>query len=155
MKNNYIIEELLSLHTKGVKSTKLADLSGSLRGRYNLYNHIEYMMKKAEKYILISTTPKEFMNFVEHFRLLFKQLKKKNVNIKILTQINNQTQKYVGETKQFAETTNTNNKARFCIVDGKEIMFMVLDDNEVHPTYDVGIWANTQLAKDLESVYLK
>ena len=155
LKNTEVIDELITLHIKGVKLTEPTDLSGSLRGRYNLYNHIEYMMEKAEKYVLISTTPKEFMNFVEQFRPLFKKLKKKNVNIKITTQINNQIRKHIDETKQFAETTNTDNKARFCIVDGKEIIFMVLDDNEVHPTYDVGIWVNTQLAKDLERVYLK
>jgi len=34
-------------------------------------------------------------------------------------------------------------KARFCVVDGKEIIFMVIDDSEVHPTYDIGIWVNT------------
>ena len=155
LKNAGIIGELCALHTKGVKLTEPTDLSGSLRGKYNLYNHIEYMMKKAEKHVLISTTPKEFINFVEQFKPLFKKLKKKNVNIKITTQTNNQTKKYVDEIKQFAEITNTDNKARFCIVDGKEVIFMVLDDTEVHPTYDVGIWVNTQLAKDLESVYLK
>ncbi|MEM3126894.1 MAG: hypothetical protein QW331_02410, partial [Candidatus Woesearchaeota archaeon] len=34
-------------------------------------------------------------------------------------------------------------KARFVVVDEKEVIFMVLDDKEVHPTYDVGIWINT------------
>ncbi len=33
--------------------------------------------------------------------------------------------------------------ARFCIVDDKELMFMVMNDDEVHPTYDIGIWINT------------
>ena len=35
------------------------------------------------------------------------------------------------------------------IVDGKEIIFMILDDDEVHPTYDVGIWVNSPLAKEM------
>jgi len=29
------------------------------------------------------------------------------------------------------------------IVDGKEMVFMMMDDKEVHPTYDVGIWINS------------
>ena len=33
--------------------------------------------------------------------------------------------------------------ARFCIVDEQELIFMVMDDKDVHPTYDVGIWVNT------------
>jgi len=32
---------------------------------------------------------------------------------------------------------------------------MLLDDSEIHPVYDVGIWANTHLAKDLEQIYSK
>ena len=33
--------------------------------------------------------------------------------------------------------------ARFCVVDDRDMMFMVMDDNEVHPTYDFGVWVNT------------
>ncbi|MBI2650438.1 hypothetical protein HYX04_03930 [Candidatus Woesearchaeota archaeon] len=154
-KNFPFIQELVALHKKGAKSANPAGLSGSLVGRHNLYNHVEYMMKKAEKHILISTTPTEFMNFAEQFMPLFKKLKKKNVDIKISTQLNNQTKKYSDKIRQFAEITNTDNKARFCIVDGKEIIFMVLDDNEAHPAYDVGIWITTPLAKDMGSIYLR
>ncbi len=42
-----------------------------------------------------------------------------------------------------AEVRHTDSKARFTVVDGIEIVFMVLDDEEVHPTYDVGIWVTT------------
>ena len=47
------------------------------------------------------------------------------------------------ELKGIAEVRHTNVKARFIIVDNKELIFMILDDSEVHPTYDVGIWVNT------------
>ena len=154
LKNTSLINKLTDLHTKGEISTDLYNLSGSLRGRNNLYNHIEYMMAKAEKYILLSTTQKEFINFTEQFRPLFKKLKKRNIRITIATQINNQTKEYIHKIKQFAEVKNTDTKARFCIVDGKEIIFMVLDDNEVHPTYDVGIWVNTPFfASALENLF--
>ena len=29
------------------------------------------------------------------------------------------------------------------VVDNSEIMFMMMDDKEVHPSYDLGIWVNT------------
>ena len=28
-------------------------------------------------------------------------------------------------------------------MDGKDLMFMVMHDEKVHPTYDIGIWVNT------------
>ncbi|MBI2658587.1 hypothetical protein HYX05_00605 [Candidatus Woesearchaeota archaeon] len=148
LKNTSIISKLTVTHTKE-KPTDQSSLSGVLRGRTNLYNHIEYIMNKAEKYVLIYTTEKEIKNIVRHFTPLFKKLKNKGTKIKIATQTSSQTKKFVGDMKEFAEVTNTNNKARFCIVDGKEIVFMVLDDSEIHPVYDVGIWMNTNLAKDL------
>jgi hypothetical protein len=53
-----------------------------------------------------------------------------------------------------AEIRNCDSKARFCIVDGKELIFMVMDDSEVHPTYDVGIWVNTPFfASALETLF--
>ena len=153
-KNTKVIDKLTTLHAKGAKLTGPTDSSGSLRGRHNLYNHIEYMIKKAKKYVLISTTQKELVVLAEQFKDLFKKLKKKNVKIKILTQTNNLTKKQADDVKQSAEMEHTDNRARFCIVDGKEIIFMVMDDNEVHPTYDVGIWVNTPFfASALENLF--
>ena len=31
----------------------------------------------------------------------------------------------------------------FRSIDSKELTFMLLDDEKVHPTYDVGVWVNT------------
>src|SRR3989344_3756469 len=78
LKNTEIIDELSTLHTQGVELVEPADLSGSLRGRHNLYNHLEYMVNGAEKNILISTTQTEFTRLVEQFKPLFQKLKKKN-----------------------------------------------------------------------------
>ncbi|MEK6835877.1 MAG: hypothetical protein AABX55_02540, partial [Nanoarchaeota archaeon] len=33
--------------------------------------------------------------------------------------------------------------ARFLLVDGKELTFMVMHDDNVHPSYDIGVWVNT------------
>ena len=44
--------------------------------------------------------------------------------------------------------------ARFAIVDSKDLMFMVMDDEEVHPSYDVGIWVKTPFfANALENMF--
>ena len=44
--------------------------------------------------------------------------------------------------------------ARFCVVDGKEVLFMLMDDKEVHPTYDSGVWVNTPyFASPLENLF--
>ena len=49
----------------------------------------------------------------------------------------------------------TKNRIRHLpIVDGKELIFMAMDDKEVHPTYDIGIWVNTPFfAGALENLF--
>ena len=100
------------------------------------------------------TTSQGFMRKVEGFKPTFEKLKKRGVKIRIAAPITKEALPALKELQGIAEVRHTDNKARFCIVDGKEIIFMVLDDNEVHPTYDVGIWVNTPFfASALENLF--
>ncbi len=75
---------------------------------------------------------------------MLEKIKKKGVQIKIAAPITKECKNVLKEIKGIAEVRHINNiKARFAIVDGKELFFMVLDDQEVLPTYDIGIWVNT------------
>ncbi len=89
------------------------------------------------------TTSQGFIRKIEGLKPTFEKLKKRGVKIKIAAPITKETIPALKEIQGIAEVRHTDNKARFCLVDGKEIIFMVLNDNEVHPTYDVGIWVNT------------
>ena len=73
----------------------------------------------------------------------FEKLKKRGVKIKIAAPLTKETAAAVKDMSGVAEIRNIDSKARFVIVDGKEIIFMIMDDASVHPTYDVGIWVNT------------
>jgi sugar-specific transcriptional regulator TrmB len=143
IKENEIMKELDTLHTQGVELVEPTDLSGSLRGRHNLYNHMELTIRGAEESVTIMTTSEGFLRKVEGFKPLFEQLKKRGVKIRIAAPLNAETKKTEKDLEGIAEVKHTETNARFIIVDGKEIIFMVLDDKEVHPTYDVGIWVNT------------
>ena len=45
-------------------------------------------------------------------------------------------------------------RGRFAIVDGQQLLFMVLDDEDVHPNYDVAIWLSTDfLANAMEQLF--
>ena len=46
---------------------------------------------------------------------------------------------------KFAEVKNTAQKGRFVIVDGKELTFMVMDDEKAHPNYDFGVWVRSDM----------
>ena len=130
LKNTEVLGELNSLHSQGFELVETTDLSGSLRN--------------AEKSVTLMTTTQGFLRKVEGLKPVLEKLKKKGVNIKMAAPITKECKDAVKEMAGIAEVKHTTDvKARFCIVDGKELVFMVMDDKEVHPTYDVGIWVNT------------
>ena len=143
MKNTELITELDNLHTQGVDLVEPADLSGSLRGRHNLYNHLELTIRNAEQSVVLMTTSQGLIRKVEGLKSTFEKIKKRGVKVRIAAPLTKETATAVKDLSDVAEIRHTDSKARFCIVDGKEMIFMVLDDQDVHPTYDIGIWINT------------
>ena len=154
LKGTDVIDELNSLHTQGVELVEPSDLSGSLRGRHNLYNHLELTIRNAEKTVTMMTTSSGFLRKVEGFKPIFEQLKKRGVEIRIAAPMTKETEILAKDMAGIAEVKHTDTKARFTVVDGKELVFMVMDDEEVHPTYDIGIWINTPFfAQALEQLF--
>jgi len=139
-----VLGELNTLHKTGIEFIEPSDLSGAIRGRHNIYTHLETMIKGAQKSVVIMTTSKGLMRKVEALKPELERLKKKGVKIKIAAPITKESSPAVQDIQKVAEVKHTKDvNARFCIVDGKELMFMVLNDDDVHPTYDVGVWVNT------------
>ena len=154
LKKSEVLGELNSLHSQGIELVEPADLSGSLRGRHNLYNHLELTIRNAEESVVLMTTTQGFIRKIEGLKPTFEALKKRGIKIKIAAPITKECNSALKEISSVAEVRTTASKARFCIVDGKELIFMVMDDTEVHPTYDVGIWVNTPFfASALESLF--
>ncbi|MFH1316115.1 MAG: helix-turn-helix domain-containing protein [Candidatus Woesearchaeota archaeon] len=154
LKNTEILGELNSLHTQGVELIEPSDLSGSLRGRHNLYNHLELVVRNAEKSVTLMTTSQGLLRKIEGLKPTFEKLKKRGVKIRIAAPITNEAKAALKDLGDVAEVRHTNSRARFCVVDGKELLFMALDDKEVHPTYDIGIWVNTPFfASALEGMF--
>ncbi|MFH1668540.1 MAG: helix-turn-helix domain-containing protein [Candidatus Woesearchaeota archaeon] len=144
LEGSEILTELTLLHTQGVDLVEPTDLSGALKGRNNLYNHIESMIKSAEESVDLMTTSEGLIRKAEALKALFQKAKERKIKIRIAAPLTKETDKIVKELKGFVEIRDAKEiKARFCIIDGKQITFMLMDDSEVHPTYDSGVWVNT------------
>ena len=100
-------------------------------------------LRSAESTVTIMTTSQGFLRKIEGFKAVFEQLKKRGVKIRIAAPMKKETEKAAKELAGLAEVRHVQTNARFVVVDGKEIVFMIMDDSEVHPTYDIGIWINT------------
>jgi len=143
LKKTDVISELKNLHKQGVEIIEPTDLSGSLKGRHNLYNHLELTIRGAEKTVTLVTTASGLLRKIEGLKPVFEEVAKRGVKIRIACPQTKESIEAAKELDGIAEVRDTKLKARFTIVDGKEIVFMVMDDADVHPTYDVGIWINT------------
>jgi sugar-specific transcriptional regulator TrmB len=149
-----ILDELSVLHSQGIDMIEPTELTGSITGRENLNNHLESRISKADKSVSLITTSKGFLRKAKFLAPVFKQLKEKGVKIRVATQITKEMKDTVKELSQYAEIRHTDIPARFCIVNSSEVIFMLLDDNEVHPNYDVAVWLNTEFfANALDSVF--
>jgi|TARA_Y100000310_G_scaffold302635_1_gene340211 sugar-specific transcriptional regulator TrmB len=155
LRSTPVSKELDLLFKQGIEFIDPTDLSGAIRGRHNLYTHLETMIKRADKSITLVTTSKGLLRKVDALKPELDKLSKKGVKIKVAAPITKESMKIAKDLAKIAEVRNSSQVgARFCIVDGNEMMFMVKDDEEVHPTYDIGIWVNTKyFANALNSMF--
>ena len=155
LKGDEVLEELSTLFTKGVKFVEPSELSGSLKGRQNLYNHLDMMVRDAEKTITIITTAEGLNRKLEALMPSLEKCKKRGVTIRIAAPIDKNNLKVAKDLSKVAEVRNlTKIKARFVIIDSNQIMFMLLDDEKFHSNYDVGVWINTSFfALALEQMF--
>jgi sugar-specific transcriptional regulator TrmB len=144
LKGSSVLEELKNLHKNGVEMVDPSEITGALKGRTNSYDQMDAMIRAAESEIIIITTEEGVSRKVDtHLRSL-KKAHDRGVKIRVACPVTEKNQKALAELAPIATIKDLRGvKARLCITDGKEIMFMLLDDADVHPTYDVGVWINT------------
>jgi len=155
LKKDEVLDELNSLFTKGIKFVEPTDLSGSMRGRQNLYNHLDMMIRDAEESIVIVTTEEGLSRKMEALLPSLEKCKKRGISIKIAAPINKNNIQVAKDFKKVGDVRNLEKmKARFVIIDGNQVMFMLLDDEKFHPNYDVGVWISTEFfARALEQLF--
>jgi len=148
-----MINELNLLHSQGLDLIQPTELSGSLRSQDNIYNHIESLLKNSKKSVTIATTSQGLIKKLPLIKSALKKAKSRP-KIRIAAPITKENIKEARELSKIAEIKHIDKKARFCIIDESELIFMLLDDEKVHPNYDIAIWVNTGLfAKTLETMF--
>jgi len=140
LKDSEILEQLNSLHAEGITLVDPTDRSGSFRGRDKVYEHLFLMFKNAKKNIIIMTSAQGLERkhdfFVNHLRRAVKS----GVSVQIVVPPN--TNKEIIENfSQFAKIkTSKNSTTRFSMVDGKDLLLFLTDDQKVHKSYDCAVW---------------
>ena len=155
LKGDNVLSELTGLFTNGVKFIEPSDLSGSIKGRQNIHNHLDMILKNAEKTATIVTTADGLNRKMEVLMPALEKAKRRGVLIRVAAPITPENYKVAKDLSKVADVRAMNKShGRFTIVDDKQLMFMLLDDKTVHPNYDLAVWlASDYFAKSMSQMF--
>lgn len=117
-----------------------------IKGKDNLYNHINKMIDGSESHVLKMTNSYGLQNLDKHSKDSFQDAKKRGIDARIIAHFDEKPNlKNLHKHADIKE--GTGNEGRFMISDGKEVVLLT------HPE-DSGIWVNSPyLAGCMESLF--
>lgn len=144
VKKSDVLSELNLLHKQGIDLIEPTDITGSIRGLNNIHNHLETMIKGSKESVVLATTATGVINKHKALNAELKKASDRGVKIRLVAPVTKDNQHIIKSFKSHSDVNESNRiKSRFCIVDGKEVLFMLMQDQDVHPDYDVGVWVNS------------
>lgn len=150
-KDSEAVQELRELYDEGVDLVDPASMSGALKGRYTVYQHLGNMIKDSESEIKIMTTAKGLKDLYENHYDVLEEASEQGVQIRVLTHRDesaNEAYESLGEVasvRSISQDLPTLPQGRFSIVDDEKLTLSLTHD-EVHPTQDTAFWANSSHA---------
>ncbi len=154
LKSTEVLKELNLLYKKGDDLIDPTDFVANIKGRDSIYNHLDNMFKRAEKSILLATTEDGLKRKYDLLKSALEGASKKGVKVRVIVPAFKGNKKNFKELIKSLEVRRGNGLARFCVVDGKELLFMLRGDKETHSSYDTGIWIKKGLfAEAIQNMY--
>ena len=132
--------ELEGIYTSGIKPVKHEDLTGAIKGKSTIYNHMREILENARKEVIICTSLKDFSDKIRLFGGLIARLKKNGINYRIALSGNEaEIKKLALKLKEKIKPISIN--AKFFIVDGEQVLF-TLSDSQTNED-ETAVWLNT------------
>ncbi len=155
LKKDDVIDELNLLYNHGVELIEPTDVSGALKDRSSMYSNINMLIKNAKRSVIIMTTSEGLVRKSEALKKSLSRAAKNGVKIRIAAPINNESQHAADKLSEFGEVRHIDNiRSRFAIIDSKKAVFGLLDDKSASPSYDAGVWVNTEFfAQSLAAMF--
>ncbi len=145
LKKSPVMAELESIYKEGLNLVQPFEMTGTLKGRHAINQHLNSLFKKAQKEIKIITTEGGLNELYSNHYNSLKRLTKRGVKLKILAPISETTPvkafSQIGEIKNIKKPLN-----RVYTIDDKHFLFALTDDRKVHHTQDIAFWAQSSHA---------
>jgi sugar-specific transcriptional regulator TrmB len=133
-------KELEQLYRVGIEPIRQEDISGSIKGKLTIYNHVKELLENARKEVIICTTVTEIQNKSRFFSLVFDRLKKANIKIKIALNGEEKDIKKIN-IKFKIKAKRIEVDTRFFIADSEQVLFMISKTGM--PEEEIAVWLNT------------
>ncbi|MBT3408405.1 TrmB family transcriptional regulator [Candidatus Woesearchaeota archaeon] len=155
LKKSKVIKELNLLHTQGVETINPSEVSLAITGQKNILDHLSEQIMSAKSSVNLFTSSTGLIKKSEELKKALKVAKQNNVKVRIAAPINKSCEDAVASLSKYAEVKDSKDfNARFSVIDGKAITYMVLDNDQVHPKNDIGIHSNSPyFAKAMDKMF--
>ena len=148
LKGSDVLEQLNVLHTEGIQLVDPTDKSGAFRGQDKIHEHLSFMIKSAKKSITLVTSKPGAERKLDAFAAALKKAAKTGVDVRVMVPAGVNPE-VVEQFASFAKVKqHKDSPARFCVVDGKELVIFLTDDQKVHKSYDCAVWVEAPLFVD-------
>ncbi len=150
-KDSDAINELQTLYSEGVNRVEPSEMSGALKGRYNVYKHLGNMFNDAEREIRIMTTEDGLADIHENHLEELEAARENGVQVRILAPLTDDNQDAFEDLSEHAEIRNLDDdperrpEGRIHIVDDEQVAFALTHDS-IHPTQDSAFWSKSEHA---------
>lgn len=133
--------ELEGLYTGGIDPIKHEDLSGAIKGKSTIYNHIKEILENAKKEVIICTSTRDFSDKQRMFTTLISTLNRHKIKVKVaLFGSDAEIKKLSIKIKTKIKKIDINSK--FFIVDQEQVLFMLSEGTIAEE--EIAIWLNTE-----------
>lgn len=132
--------ELEQLYKTGIEPVSRTNLSGAIKGKSNILNHLKELLEGAKKEVVICTSVDEINEKSRVFSSLFNVLNRKKINTKVALSGDEQEIKKINiKFKINAQKLDIN--SRFFVADKEQILFMLSQNSKDEE--DLGVWINS------------
>jgi sugar-specific transcriptional regulator TrmB len=142
LKDTKEYEELQELYDKGVQPVRHQELSGAIKGKSNVFNHVKELINSADSEVIICTLVEDVNNKSRIYGSIFDILKNRNIDVRIALsgdekEINKINKRYRLKAKKLDLNSS------FFIIDGEQILFLTDKENPKN-SEETGIWINSE-----------
>ncbi|UCC91674.1 MAG: TrmB family transcriptional regulator [Candidatus Aenigmatarchaeota archaeon] len=145
LKSSPIVTELEAIYKEGLNLVQPFEMTGTIKGRHSINQHLNSLFKKAANEIKIITTEGGLNELYSNHYNSLNRITKRGVKLRIVAPLSD-----TSPVKAFSEIADMKNIKkplnRVYTVDDKHMVFALTDDKKVHQTQDVAFWAQSQHA---------